>query len=89
MLHRKYLGCAPSWGLRRVAGAAIERCVSCTVWGVADSNSWIPGVFPGEGAALLFDDDHQAEPEYTVISQDLARAAGKARHRTGKGSGGR
>ncbi|MFQ1001992.1 endo-1,4-beta-xylanase [Modestobacter sp. SSW1-42] len=77
------------WDQTMKACLFVQRCVSYTVWGVADSNSWIPGVFPGEGAALLFDDDYQAKPEYTVISQDLALAAGKARHRTGEGSGGR
>jgi len=77
------------WDQTMKACLFVQRCVSYTVWGVADGNSWIPGVFPGEGAALLFDDSYQAKREYTVIAQDLALAGGKAPHRTGAGSGGR
>ncbi|QXG77494.1 endo-1,4-beta-xylanase [Modestobacter sp. L9-4] len=77
------------WDQSLKACLFVQRCVSYTVWGVADSNSWIPGVFPGEGAALLFNDSYQAKREYTVVQQDLALAAGMARHRTGEGSGGR
>jgi endo-1,4-beta-xylanase len=35
-----------------------------TVWGVSDKYSWIPGVFPGEGSGLLFDDDYKKKPSY-------------------------
>jgi endo-1,4-beta-xylanase len=77
------------WDQTMKACLFVQRCISYTVWGVADSNSWIPGVFPGEGAALLFDDDYQAKREYTVISQDLSLAGGDVRRRTGRGAAGR
>lgn len=35
-----------------------------TVWGISDKYSWIPGVFPTEGAALLWGDDYAKKPAY-------------------------
>lgn len=35
---------------------AVERCVGITIWDYTDKYSWIPGVFPDEGAALPWDD---------------------------------
>jgi len=55
------------WKQTLQACLAVQQCISYTVWGVADSNSWIPGVFTGEGAALLFDDSLKPKPQY----QDL------------------
>ena len=49
----------------------MPQCISFTVWGVADSNSWIPGVFTGEGAALLFDDNLNPKPQYQDLRQIL------------------
>ena len=77
------------WDQSLKACLFVDRCVSYTVWGLADSNSWIPGVFPGEGSALLFDDDLMPKRQFTVVYQDLALAAGLAEQRKGKGSGGR
>jgi endo-1,4-beta-xylanase len=37
------------------ACTAVPACESITVWGVRDSDSWVPGTFPGYGSALLFD----------------------------------
>ncbi|KAK3197283.1 hypothetical protein GRF29_1536g1225318 [Pseudopithomyces chartarum] len=34
---------------------AVARCVGITIWDWTDKYSWIPGVFPGEGAALPWD----------------------------------
>ncbi|WP_129336527.1 endo-1,4-beta-xylanase [Cellulomonas endophytica] len=51
---------------------AVPACVSYTVWGLADSNSWIPGVFPGEGAALLWDDHLNAKPQLADLREVLA-----------------
>ena len=73
------------WDQTMKACLFVQRCVSYTVWGVADSNSWIPGVFPGEGAALLYDDALQPKRQYTVVQQDLALAAGAAPRRAGAG----
>jgi len=43
---------------------AVERCIGITVWGISDKYSWIPGVFPGEGAALLWDENYKKKPAY-------------------------
>lgn len=43
---------------------AVKRCVGMTVWGISDKYSWIPGVFPTEGAALLWGDDYAKKPAY-------------------------
>jgi endo-1,4-beta-xylanase len=42
----------------------VKRCIGMTVWGISDKYSWIPGVFPAEGAALLWDDDYVKKPAY-------------------------
>jgi len=54
---------------RRVTRSCVnnKRCVGITVWGISDKYSWIPGVFPAEGAALLFDQDFQKKPAYNAM----------------------
>jgi endo-1,4-beta-xylanase len=59
------------WKQTLQACLAVKQCISYTVWGVADSNSWIPGVFTGEGAALLFDDNLNPKPQYQDLRQIL------------------
>jgi len=70
------------WSQTLQACLAVRRCISYTVWGVADSNSWIPGVFKGEGAALLYDDAYKPKRQYGVLQQDLELAAGAPRRRS-------
>jgi len=50
---------------------AVTRCVGVTVWGVGDPDSWIPGVFAGQGAALLFGDQYQPKPAYNAVNTAL------------------
>jgi endo-1,4-beta-xylanase len=57
----------------------VRACISFTVWGVSDANSWVPGVFTGEGYALLWDVNMQPKPAYFAVKQDLALAAGAPR----------
>lgn len=35
---------------------ALKRCIGVTVWDFTDKYSWIPGTFPGEGAACPWDE---------------------------------
>ncbi|WP_434443174.1 endo-1,4-beta-xylanase [Lentzea sp. E54] len=47
---------------------AVKRCVEFTTWGFTDRHSWVPDVFPGEGAACLFDENLRPKPAYTRIN---------------------
>lgn len=47
---------------------AVPRCVEFTTWGYTDRHSWVPGTFPGEGAACLFDTNLRPKPAYTRIN---------------------
>lgn len=53
----------------------LERsCISYTVWGFTDKYSWVPGVFTGQGAANLLDENFQPKPAYNAVRQTLALA---------------
>jgi endo-1,4-beta-xylanase len=52
----------------------VTRCHNFTVWGISDRYSWIPGVFKGQGGALLWDDSYQTKPAYDSIRRILAIA---------------
>jgi endo-1,4-beta-xylanase len=41
------------------------------MWGFTDRHSWIPGSFPGWGAALIFDSDYNPKPAYDAILMEL------------------
>ncbi|RMZ72760.1 glycosyl hydrolase family 10 [Pyrenophora seminiperda CCB06] len=56
---------ATAWARVAQSCLDVKRCVGITVWGVSDKYSWIPGVFPGEGSALLWDDNFMKKPAYT------------------------
>lgn len=49
------------------ACVAEPRCVSITTWGFTDAHSWIPGFFPGFGAALPWDAALQPKPAYLPL----------------------
>jgi endo-1,4-beta-xylanase len=55
---------------------AVTRCVGVTVWGISDKDSWIPSTFPGQGAALLFDDNYNAKPAYYGVQEALGGSTG-------------
>ena len=61
---------------------AVKACISFTVWGFADAESWIPGTFKGEGDADLYDVNLNPKPQYTALQQTLLLAPG-APHRSG------
>jgi len=52
----------------------VTACSSFTVWGFPDANSWVPGVFPGEGWATIFEDDFTPKPAFTAMLQSLTDA---------------
>ncbi|MFE9447286.1 endo-1,4-beta-xylanase [Streptomyces sp. NPDC006739] len=53
------------------ACVAVTRCVNVTVWGFTDSDSWVPGTFPGYGAATPYDENYAPKPAYYGISGAL------------------
>ena len=47
-------------------------CKAIQVWGIPDKYSWVPSVFPGTGAPLLFDDNYNAKSCYYEVQTVLA-----------------
>lgn len=50
---------------------AVKGCVGISQWAVGDPDSWVPGTFPGEGAATLYDNNYQPKPAYTATVNAL------------------
>ncbi|GGX24944.1 endo-1,4-beta-xylanase [Streptomyces chartreusis] len=50
---------------------AVRRCVGITVWDYTDKYSWIPAFFPGEGAALPWDEELRPKPAYFALREAL------------------
>jgi endo-1,4-beta-xylanase len=57
------------------ACTAVSACAGVTVWGFTDADSWIPGTFPGYGAAHPWDENYQTKPAHDAI-RDAFLAAG-------------
>lgn len=51
---------------------ANSNCKALLTWGVSDAYSWIPGAYPGFGAALLFDEQFQPKPAYQGVASALS-----------------
>jgi endo-1,4-beta-xylanase len=51
---------------------AVSRCLGVTIWGFTDRHSWVGGTFPGEGAALPWNENYQQKPAYAAIHDALA-----------------
>jgi len=49
-----------------------SHCTAIQTWGVTDQYSWIPGEFPGQGAALLFDPHYQTKAAYQAFRTSLS-----------------
>jgi endo-1,4-beta-xylanase len=60
---------------------AVPQCISFTVWGFSDADSWVPGFFTGEGYATIYDVNLQPKPAFFDLLQDLQLAAHGAPHR--------
>jgi endo-1,4-beta-xylanase len=64
------------------AALAVPECISFTVWGFGDADSWVPGFFTGEGYATIYDVNLQPKPAYFELQQDLALGAFGAARRS-------
>ena len=51
--------------------SASPRCIGVTVWDFDDTYSWVPGTFPGQGGADLFNATLQAKPAYYAVAEAL------------------
>jgi GH35 family endo-1,4-beta-xylanase len=47
-------------------------CDAVVMWGFTDRESWVPGWFPGWGAALIFDAAYQPKPAFRALYQLLS-----------------
>ena len=63
------------FGQMMKACLAVPACISFTVWGFGDADSWIPGFFTGEGYATLYDVNLNPKPAFSELQQDLRLAA--------------
>ncbi|GAA1968291.1 endo-1,4-beta-xylanase [Catenulispora subtropica] len=54
---------------------AIARCPGVTQWNISDADSWVPGTFPGQGAATMFDTNYQPKPAFTAVLNALNGAS--------------
>ncbi len=57
------------------AALAVPECISFTVWGFTDADSWVPGFFTGEGYATIYDVNQQPKAAYYALQSDLALGA--------------
>jgi endo-1,4-beta-xylanase len=63
---------------RDAAGACAqaESCIGITLWDFYDAFSWVPYVFPGEGAPTLWFDDFTRHPAYYGVLAAFKNATG-------------
>jgi endo-1,4-beta-xylanase len=54
---------------------AVPNCISFTVWGFDDTESWVPSTFKSEGYADIYDVNLNPKLSYSTLQQDLELAA--------------
>jgi endo-1,4-beta-xylanase len=64
---------------------AVRACISFTVWGFDDAESWVPYTFHGEGDADLYDVNLNPKPQYTALQQTLSLDTGAPNRLGGDG----
>jgi endo-1,4-beta-xylanase len=63
------------------AALQVKDLISFTVWGFTDADSWVPGVFTGEGYATIYDVNQQPKQAYFDLQNDLLLGGSGAPHR--------
>ncbi|MCC9306523.1 endo-1,4-beta-xylanase [Kitasatospora sp. RB6PN24] len=63
---------------------AVSRCVGVSQWGIDDAHSWIPGAFPGYGAATMYDGNDQPKPAYGAALSALGGSSSGGGGTTGE-----
>lgn len=51
-------------------------CKTFVTWGFTDAHSWVPGFFPGQGAALPFDAEYRPKAAYGEMAEALGAGIG-------------
>ncbi|KAK1833719.1 endo-1,4-beta-xylanase D [Podospora conica] len=69
------------------ACAQVKGCIGVTIWDFYDPFSWVPYVFPGEGAAGLWFEDFTTHPAYDGIIDALKNNTKTAEKPEAKGKG--
>ncbi len=59
---------------------AVRRCVDFTVWEFTDKYSWVPGVFTGQGAADIYDENLDPKPAYYALLNALENPVSYQHH---------
>lgn len=60
---------------------AVRRCVDFTVWEYTDKYSWVPGVFTGQGAADIYDENLAPKPAYAALVNALENPVSHQHHK--------
>jgi endo-1,4-beta-xylanase len=63
------------FGQELKACLAVRDCISFTIWGFDDAESWVPSTFSGEGYADIYDVNLNKKDAYYELQQDLKLAA--------------
>jgi endo-1,4-beta-xylanase len=50
-----------------------SHCKLLQTWGFTDKYSWIPGFYPGQGWALLWDENYQKKSAYEAVQKALTK----------------
>jgi endo-1,4-beta-xylanase len=66
----------------KAALAVPPNCISFTVWGFGDADSWVPGFFTGEGYATIYDVNLNPKNAYFELQQELQLGAFAAPRRS-------
>ncbi|KAK0747370.1 glycoside hydrolase superfamily [Apiosordaria backusii] len=66
---------------KNAVGACVQvkGCVGVTIWDFYDPFSWVPYVFPGEGAPLLWFEDWSKHPAYYGVQEALKNGTKKGK----------
>jgi endo-1,4-beta-xylanase len=60
----------------------VKQCVGITLWDFYDPFSWVPDVFPGQGASLLWFEDFSKHPAYDGMVETFKGLIAAKRKRT-------
>jgi len=78
---------AESYSFVSEACVRVKACVGITLWDFYDPFSWIPHVFPDNGAALPWNEDFSKKPAYDAMIKTFQRLADEKKPGPPEGKG--